>query len=78
MARKKKILNVRKRSYPLKVRLVKSNFMNKDKMVYNDIVLYSYKDVAIDDEKTFLKLNGIIKHLKIKESENFDDFSSMS
>lgn len=71
MGRKKKIFGVKKRNYPLKVRLVKSNFMNKDSLVYNDIVLYSYKDTVINDEKMFLRLNNLIKYLQIKESENF-------
>ena len=41
--------NEDKRVYPIKVRLIKPNLANQDKVVYNNIELYTYKDTIIEN-----------------------------
>ena len=52
--------------YPIKVRLIKPNPANQDKVVYNNIELYTYKDTEIADVETLMKIRPMQKYLIIK------------
>lgn len=54
------------RVYPIKVRLIKPNPANQDKVVYNNIELYTYKDTIIEDVKEFAKIIPMQNYLIIK------------
>ena len=58
--------NEDKRVYPIKVRLIKPNPANQDKVVYNNIELYTYKDTEIADVETLMKIKPMQKYLIIK------------
>ena len=55
-----------KRVYPIKVRLIKPNPANQDKVVYNNIELYTYKDTVIENVDEFAKIIPMQKYLVIK------------
>lgn len=55
-----------KRVYPIKVRLIKPNPANQDKVVYNNIELYTYKDTVIETVDEFAKIIPMQKYLVIK------------
>ena len=55
-----------KRVYPIKVRLIKPNPANQDKVVYNNIELYTYKDTIIETVDEFAKIIPMQKYLVIK------------
>ena len=55
-----------KRVYPIKVRLIKPNPANQDKVVYNNIELYTYKDTIIENVDEFAKIIPMQKYLVIK------------
>lgn len=52
--------------YPIKVRLIKPNPANQDRVVYNNIELYTYKDTEIADVETLMKIRPMQKYLIIK------------
>jgi ribosomal protein S3AE len=54
------------RVYPIKVRLIKPNPANQDKVVYNNIELYTYKDTVIESIDEFAKIIPMQKYLVIK------------
>ena len=58
--------NEDKRVYPIKVRLIKPNPANQDKVVYNNIELYTYKDTIIENVDEFAKIIPMQKYLVIK------------
>lgn len=58
--------NEDKRVYPIKVRLIKPNLANQDKVVYNNIELYTYKDTVIENVDEFAKIIPMQKYLVIK------------
>ena len=67
MAKKnKKIETATNRVYPIKVRLAKPNKFNADKIIVNNIDLYTFKDVEIADVDTLNKLHSVQKYLVIK------------
>jgi len=55
-----------KRVYPINVRLVKHNPTNQNKVVYNNIELYTYKDTIIESVEEFAKIIPMQKYLIIK------------
>lgn len=55
-----------KRVYPIKVRLIKPNPANQDKVVLNDVELYTYKDTIIESVEEFAKIIPMQKYLVIK------------
>ena len=55
-----------KRVYTIKVRLIKPNPANQDKVVYNNIELYTYKDTIIETVDEFAKIIPMQKYLVIK------------
>lgn len=55
-----------KRVYPIKVRLIKPNPANQDKVVLNDVELYTYKDTVIESVEEFAKIIPMQKYLVIK------------
>ena len=55
-----------KRVYPIKVRLIKPNPANQDKVVLNDVELYTYKDTVIESIEEFAKIIPMQKYLVIK------------
>lgn len=55
-----------KRVYPIKVRLIKPNPANQDKVVLNNIELYTYKDTVIENVDEFAKIIPMQKYLVIK------------
>lgn len=62
----KSTINEDKRVYPIKVRLIKPNPANRDKVVYNNIELYTYKDTIIENVDEFAKIIPMQKYLVIK------------
>ena len=54
------------RVYPIKVRLIKPNPANQDKVVYNNIELYTYKDTVIETVDEFVKIIPMQKYLVVK------------
>ena len=58
--------NEDKRVYPIKVRLIKPNPANQNKVVYNNIELYTYKDTVIESVDEFAKIIPMQKYLVIK------------
>ena len=72
MAKKNKAVESN-RVYPIKVRLIKPNPANEDKVRFNDIDLYTYKDTEIPNAETFMKLTPMASYLivksELKESE---------
>ena len=62
----KKFTSETNRVYPIKVRLVKPNKFNADKIRVNNIDLYTYKDVDVADIDTLNKLQSVQKYLIIK------------
>ena len=52
--------------YPIKVRLIKPNPANQDKVVFNNIELFTYKDTEIADVETLMKIQPMQKYLVIK------------
>lgn len=67
MAKKNyKTTNNDKRVYPIKVRLIKPNPANQDKVVYNNVELYTYKDTVIETVDKFAKIIPMQKYLVIK------------
>ena len=63
---KQKTTSDDKRVYPIKVRLIKPNPANQDKVVYNNIELYTYKDTVIETVDEFAKIIPMQKYLVIK------------
>ena len=70
--------------FPIKVRLSRFNGFNKDKVKINNIELFTYKYVVINDYDTFDKLRPIqnqlivdykLKELKSEDSEKDDVFA---
>ena len=55
-----------KRVYPIKVRLIKPNPAYRDKVVYNNIELYTYKDTVIETVDEFAKIIPMQTYLVIK------------
>ena len=55
-----------KRVYPIKVRLIKPNPANQNKVVFNNIELYTYKDTVIKNVDEFAKIIPMQKYLVIK------------
>lgn len=55
-----------KRVYPIKVRLIKPNPANQDKVVLNNIELYTYKDTVIENVDEFAKIIPMQNYLVIK------------
>ena len=55
-----------KRVYPIYVRLVKHNPTNQNKVVYNNIELYTYKDTVIENVEEFAKIIPLQKYLIVK------------
>ena len=66
MAKNKKIETTTNRVYPIKVRLVKPNEFNSDKIKINDIEIFTYKDVEIANVEMLNKLHSVQKYLVIK------------
>lgn len=66
MSKKNYKENEDKRVYPIKVRLVKPNPANQNKVVFNNIELYTYKDTVINDIDEFAKIIPMQKYLVIK------------
>lgn len=66
MAKKTSTVNIDKRTYPIKVRLMKPNPANEDCIVYNRIKLYTYKDTVIDNVETLMKIQPMERYLIIK------------
>ena len=62
----KSTINEDKRVYPIKVRLIKPNLANQNKVVYNNIELYTYKDTVIENVDEFAKIIPMQKYLVIK------------
>ena len=54
------------RVFPIKVRLIKPNPANEDKVMFNDIPLYTYKDTEITDMETLMKIQPMQRYLIIK------------
>lgn len=52
--------------YPIKVRLIKPNPANQDKVRFNDIELFTFKDTVIEDAQTLMKIQPMEKYLIIK------------
>jgi hypothetical protein len=63
MSKKTRLINEDKRVYPIKVRLIKPNPTNQNKVVFNNIELYTYKDTIINDLKEFEKIIPMQKYL---------------
>ena len=59
-------INEDKRIYPIKVRLVKPNPANQNKVVLNNIELYTYKDTVIESVEEFAKIIPMQNYLIIK------------
>jgi len=66
MSKKNYKENEDKRIYPIKVRLVKPNPANQNKVVFNNIELYTYKDTVIKNVDEFAKIIPMQKYLVIK------------
>ena len=62
----KPTVNEDKRVYPIKVRLIKPNPANQNKVVLNNIELYTYKDTVIENVEEFAKIIPMQKYLIIK------------
>jgi hypothetical protein len=70
MSKKTKKINlVEKEFSPIKVRLIKNNPFNLDKIIYKDIELFTYKFVDVNDFKTFIKLKTIEKYLIVESTK---------
>ena len=65
MAKKDKVIESNM-VYPIKVRLIKPNPANQDKVVFNNIELFTYKDTEIADVETLMKIQPMQKYLVIK------------
>ena len=65
MAKKDKVIG-NNMVYPIKVRLIKPNLANQDKVVFNNVELYTYKDTEIADVETLMKIQPMQKYLIIK------------
>lgn len=52
--------------YPIKVRLIKPNPANQDRVIFNNIELFTYKDTEIADVETLMKIQPMQKYLVIK------------
>ena len=61
-----KIDNNDKRIYPISVRLVKPNPANQNKVVFNNIELYTYKDTIIKSVEEFAKIIPMQNYLIVK------------
>ena len=67
MAKKNKAETIEdKRVYPIYVRLIKQNPTNQNKVVYNNIELYTYKDTVIENVEEFAKIIPLQKYLIVK------------
>lgn len=62
------------RVYPITVRLIKPNPLNKDKIICNNVELFTYKDTVIEDVKTLMKIKSVSKYLIIKS--NIKEFTN--
>lgn len=54
------------RVYPIKVRLIKPNPTNDDRIMFNDIALYTYKDTIIENAEMLMKIQPLQNYLIIK------------
>lgn len=54
------------RVYPIKVRLIKPNPTNDDRIMFNDIALYTYKDTLIENAEMLMKIQPLQNYLIIK------------
>ena len=54
------------RVYPIKVRLIKPNPTNDDRIMFNDIALYTYKDTVIENAEILMKIQPLQNYLIIK------------
>ena len=54
------------RVFPIKVRLIKPNPANEDKVKFNDVELFTYKDTEIADVETLMKIQPMQRYLIIK------------
>lgn len=54
------------RVYPIKVRLIKDNPSHENKVMFNNIALYTFKDTIIEDVETLMKIQPLQKYLIIK------------
>lgn len=54
------------RVYPIKVRLIKPNPTNDDRIMFNDIALYTYKDTVIENAEMLMKIQPLQNYLIIK------------
>lgn len=67
MSKKNKIVeNTTNRVFPIKVRLIKPNPANEDKVKFNDVELFTYKDTEIADVETLMKIQPMQRYLIIK------------
>lgn len=66
MAKKAKTSIEDKRVYPIKVRLIKNNPTNQNKVVYNNIELFTYKDTVIENVEEFEKIIPMQKYIIVK------------
>ena len=65
--RKKKFVKCDdKRKFPLKVRLKKGNSFGQDKIIYNDIALYTFADTIINNVDELMKIQPLSKDLIMK------------
>lgn len=85
MAKKNdKVVTEGTRVYPIKVRLIKPNPANQNKVVFNNIELYTYKDTVIESVDEFAKIIPMQNYLIIKsdvkesKSEVIEDASKIS
>ena len=65
MAKKDKVIESNM-VYPIKVRLIKPNPANQDRVMFNNIELFTYKDTEIADVETLMKIQHMQKYLVIK------------
>ena len=65
MAKKDKVIESNM-VYPIKVRLIKPNPANQDRVMFNNIELFTYKDTEIADVETLMKIQPMQKYLVIK------------
>ena len=65
MAKKDKVIESNM-VYPIKVRLIKPNPANQDRVIFNNIELFTYKDTEIADVETLMKIQPMQNYLVIK------------
>ena len=52
--------------FPIKVRLIKPNPANQERVVFNNIELFTYKDTEIADVETLMKIQPMQRYLIVK------------